>query len=808
LSYEEDEDELAGQMLVQFPSYGTQSQALNKDSSSQWQEKTADWLLGGTSSIPTPKQQQLQKEQQHQQQQQQENHGGNTTNSNINSNSQLQTVEKENSTCFNSEETSNGNILPPGDETMYDATPATTATTAPKVVNPREWSVDEQLLWKSPRFPASENASSSNTTTTSESEPWGKGNTNNYNTFTTRNGEVLTLKEHDVVFEQPVLEDPSRDFLAAYYYHVGVMPKSPTMDNGDSRKFEYLDATTVEQRTGSGGNDSSNTMENENCGIPGDVVSKQHEQQLRGLIKQHSSPYHVNNDIRKDLAFFEGIAALPGVSEEKDYCCDDDECLSLQRHCDPNNSRNTIINNDIPSEPPKSRSMEQWRSNNANSNNAAAMDETNDVTSIAEVAWMPDRLCKTCYSCDTPFTVFRRRHHCRICGQVFCNTCSGYFVPASSSNSASPSSSPSMVASAAAVAMGTGKPTRGNTANTTTMMHYSSQPISPVGGIDTGNGSSSTITLRTCKMCYDQVTARQQKQQKKLKTAEEAAAASVSASESADRKRKQGINGSSINDNITNNNNNSSSNSSSSGVDAATPKRGTTITAVATATGTTSATLSSSSLPSAAKSSPQMDHFSSRLRDFQINSADIGFEESSAYLRQWSKAIGAEGITSLATKAAGLVRDEPPTSDGGGAPPQDLSAKQRQTSHSSSTSSAGDPDRSGIVEEGNRHLGETAASHLEQMTASLLESDAPLLWGTVDEEQSAIAEVTATTAEGGTPTSGISNNDNDIEKIRTQWINKLMSLATRCCATVDTNVKRGDMLDIRPYVKIKGRIIF
>ncbi|OEU22088.1 FYVE/PHD zinc finger protein, partial [Fragilariopsis cylindrus CCMP1102] len=48
--------------------------------------------------------------------------------------------------------------------------------------------------------------------------------------------------------------------------------------------------------------------------------------------------------------------------------------------------------------------------------------------------WMPDRLCKTCYSCDAPFTVFRRRHHCRICGQVFCNTCSGYFVPASSNN--------------------------------------------------------------------------------------------------------------------------------------------------------------------------------------------------------------------------------------------------------------------------------------------------------------------------------------------------------------------------------------
>lgn len=331
-------------------------------------------------------------------------------------------------------------------------------------------------------------------------------------------------------------------------------------------------------------------------------------------------------------------------------------------------------------------------------------------------------------------------------------------------------------------------------------MHYSSQPISPVGGKDNSSGSS-TITLRTCKMCYDQVTARQQKQQKKIKTAEEAAAASVSASESADRKQKQGIgiSGSISNNNITNNNTNSSS-----VIDAAIPKRGTATTA---AIATTS--LSSSSLPPAAKSSPQMDAFSSRLRDFQIHSADIGFEESSAYLRQWSKVIGAEGITSLATKAAGLVRDEPHTTNGRGAPPQGLSAKQRQTSHSSSASSAvaGDPDRSGIVEEGNRHLGETAASHLEQMTASLLESDAPLLWNTVDEEQATV-EATATTAEGVTTSSETSSNENNIEELRTQWVNKLMSLATRCCATVDTNIKRGDMLDIRPYVKIKGSIFF
>lgn len=42
--------------------------------------------------------------------------------------------------------------------------------------------------------------------------------------------------------------------------------------------------------------------------------------------------------------------------------------------------------------------------------------------------WMPDVLCKTCYACEAQFTVFRRRHHCRLCGQVFCSRCSSFFV--------------------------------------------------------------------------------------------------------------------------------------------------------------------------------------------------------------------------------------------------------------------------------------------------------------------------------------------------------------------------------------------
>jgi len=42
--------------------------------------------------------------------------------------------------------------------------------------------------------------------------------------------------------------------------------------------------------------------------------------------------------------------------------------------------------------------------------------------------WMPDKLCKVCYGCEDAFTMYRRRHHCRMCGQVFCNPCSSFYI--------------------------------------------------------------------------------------------------------------------------------------------------------------------------------------------------------------------------------------------------------------------------------------------------------------------------------------------------------------------------------------------
>jgi len=43
--------------------------------------------------------------------------------------------------------------------------------------------------------------------------------------------------------------------------------------------------------------------------------------------------------------------------------------------------------------------------------------------------WMPDAFCKECNDCHEKFTTFKRKHHCRICGQIFCTKCSKNEIP-------------------------------------------------------------------------------------------------------------------------------------------------------------------------------------------------------------------------------------------------------------------------------------------------------------------------------------------------------------------------------------------
>ncbi|PON66073.1 Chaperonin Cpn60/TCP-1 family [Parasponia andersonii] len=61
-----------------------------------------------------------------------------------------------------------------------------------------------------------------------------------------------------------------------------------------------------------------------------------------------------------------------------------------------------------------------------------------EPTNVSRDFWMPDQSCRVCYECDSQFTVFNRRHHCRLCGRVFCAKCTANSIPALSNEPRSP----------------------------------------------------------------------------------------------------------------------------------------------------------------------------------------------------------------------------------------------------------------------------------------------------------------------------------------------------------------------------------
>jgi len=42
--------------------------------------------------------------------------------------------------------------------------------------------------------------------------------------------------------------------------------------------------------------------------------------------------------------------------------------------------------------------------------------------------WVDDEEFSKCMNCDLPFTVVRRRHHCRSCGKLLCNSCCSHRI--------------------------------------------------------------------------------------------------------------------------------------------------------------------------------------------------------------------------------------------------------------------------------------------------------------------------------------------------------------------------------------------
>ncbi|KAL2555058.1 1-phosphatidylinositol-3-phosphate 5-kinase FAB1B [Forsythia ovata] len=61
-----------------------------------------------------------------------------------------------------------------------------------------------------------------------------------------------------------------------------------------------------------------------------------------------------------------------------------------------------------------------------------------EPANVSSDFWMPDQSCRVCYECDSQFSLFNRRHHCRLCGRVFCAKCTSNWIPTPSSDPKTP----------------------------------------------------------------------------------------------------------------------------------------------------------------------------------------------------------------------------------------------------------------------------------------------------------------------------------------------------------------------------------
>jgi hypothetical protein len=383
--------------------------------------------------------------------------------------------------------------------------------------------------------------------------------------------------------------------------------------------------------------------------------------------------------------------------------------------------------------------------------NAAAISNTLKEQLDEKSHWMPDVLCKTCYGCEAQFTVFRRRHHCRLCGQVFCSRCSSFFVEIVTTAKG--------VGSTSALDM--------------------QQPIH----------QTDIRTLRTCKTCYDQVVAsgpygvtEQNVTYFKEDFQSSAARTDPQGTASYNREKLGGSirSFSQVQDKI--------SSSELDGFQGASSTEFSNLAIVKQKLEEDRMKREMAEKEQKERSQKDDTEVSGPMKNISKITRRFGkLAESAAREAQFGYA-GYNDEESILVGTGVRQKEEEPNPS---LVPRIATKKEfvmnsnsdavLPTKHDSSISSSIDDKKryEDEIKNANRQMRSTAADYLEKMGRELLRSDAPTL----------LSELGM--SEGYGP---------EFEK----WVSKLMTLATKCCVSVKVNIERGDALDIRPYCKVKG----
>mmetsp|Transcript_9237 Transcript_9237/g.17384 ORF Transcript_9237/g.17384 Transcript_9237/m.17384 type:complete len:2047 (+) Transcript_9237:105-6245(+) len=361
--------------------------------------------------------------------------------------------------------------------------------------------------------------------------------------------------------------------------------------------------------------------------------------------------------------------------------------------------------------------------------------------------WMPDVLCKTCYGCDAQFTVFRRRHHCRLCGQVFCSRCSSFFVE---------------IVTTAKI-MGT-------------------------TGVDIQQPD--IRTLRTCKTCYDRVVASEYEQNTTHIKEDFQNSARMDPQGTANYNNNREKLGGSIRSFPQVLEDKAHVSSDLDGFQGASSTEFSNLAIVKQkleedrmkrelAEKEHDERLQNGnkerSGPIKNISSKITKRFGklaeSAAREAQFGHAGYNDEESMLVgtgVRQKEEEQDTNLVLELVNKKESVMKSNSDAI---------LPTRKHESSMSPSTDDTKRYDDE--IKNANRQMRSTAADYLEKMGRELLRSDAPTLLNELG------------MSEGYGP---------QFDK----WVSKLMTLATKCCVSVKVNIERGDALDIRPYCKVKA----
>ena len=376
--------------------------------------------------------------------------------------------------------------------------------------------------------------------------------------------------------------------------------------------------------------------------------------------------------------------------------------------------------------------------------------------------WMPDKLCKHCYSCETPFTVLRRKHHCRVCGMIFCSTCSAYFVQISEASSLTDGTS----------------------------------------GVKPKDNKGAYGTMRTCKMCYEHLSERglgvimRGMKTEEISSNDEKHSSTTPNDQATTDVRTQDIllqpdapvTGSELSEQFT------GFQGEKSGGDfqalGITKQRLDNERRIREEEERLEAEKAAAAIAAAEEEALAAQEETALRGSFRLN---INSRLESVRQMKWksSSSLRGDGTSPETTVDQNAV--EVTVGD------YTVAEHMEASGHFQASSTQGialAESTSGIKEALLRpnqskdaklsakiHLGMVAADYLEKLGRELLQIDGPRLL-------KEIKEVCA-------------SSKSDETKLRDLWVDTLMTLATRCCATVEPDVKNGDLLDIRPYCKVK-----